>query len=91
MIWMWIGFIAFVIAMLMIDLGVFHHKAHVVKLKEALLWSLVWVTMALLFNVFIYYAYQNHWEGLGLKPSLMHPTGLGGNTAATLFFTGYLM
>ncbi|HEX2974068.1 MAG TPA: TerC family protein, partial [Tepidisphaeraceae bacterium] len=91
MIWMWIGFIAFVIAMLMIDLGVFHHKAHVVKLKEALLWSLVWVTMALLFNIFIYHAYQNHWEGLGLKPSLMHPTGLGGSAAATLFFTGYLM
>ena len=47
---LWIGFIAFVLAMLALDLGVFHRKAHAVSFKEALIWSGVWVGLALLFN-----------------------------------------
>ena len=39
--WMWIGFIAFVLAMLALDLGVFHRQAHKVGVKEAGIWSLV--------------------------------------------------
>ena len=39
MIWIWIAFIAFVLLMLALDLGVFHRKAHVVSVKEALAWS----------------------------------------------------
>ena len=42
MIWIWIGFIAFVLLMLAIDLGVFHRTAHVVRIKEALGWSAMW-------------------------------------------------
>jgi tellurite resistance protein TerC len=48
-IWFWIGFIAFVLAMLALDLGVFHRKAHVVRPKEAGAWVAVWVSLALLF------------------------------------------
>ncbi len=48
-IWLWIGFIAFVIAMLSLDLGVFNRTPHVVKAKEALAWTAVWVGLALLF------------------------------------------
>ena len=48
-IWFWIGFIAFVLAMLALDLGVFHRKAHAVKPKEAGVWVAVWVSLALLF------------------------------------------
>ncbi len=48
---LWVAFIAFVVAMLAIDLGVFHRKAHVVGPREALVWSLVWVALALLFNL----------------------------------------
>ncbi len=53
--YMWAGFIALVIIMLVIDLGVFHKQAHVVKIKEALIWSAVWITLALIFNYVIYY------------------------------------
>lgn len=48
---LWLGFIAFVIAMLVLDLGVFHRKSHVIGFKEALVWSSVWVALALIFNL----------------------------------------
>ncbi len=54
----WIGFNIFVILMLALDLGVFHRKAHVIKIKEALLWSGFWIALALLFNLGIYF-----WRG----------------------------
>ena len=50
---LWAGFLAFVIAMLALDLGVFHRKAHVVGFREALGWSGVWIGLALLFNAFV--------------------------------------
>jgi tellurite resistance protein TerC len=49
-----VGFNAFVLLMLALDLGVFHRRAHEVKLKEAAAWSAVWVTVAMLFNVAVY-------------------------------------
>jgi TerC family integral membrane protein len=52
--WLWIGFNALVIGLLVLDLGVFHRKARAVSVKEAAIWSLVWISLALLFNVFIY-------------------------------------
>ncbi len=51
---LWIGFNIFVLAMLALDLGVFHRKAHEVKVKEALWWSAVWIALAMLFNAGIY-------------------------------------
>jgi tellurite resistance protein TerC len=48
-IWFWVGFIAFVLAMLALDLGVFNRRPHVVHPKEALTWTSVWVGLALLF------------------------------------------
>ncbi len=54
-IWPWIGFSLFVLAMLAIDLGVFHRKAHTVSLKEASIWSGVWITLALIFNAGLYF------------------------------------
>ncbi len=47
--WLWIGFNLFVLAMLAIDLGVFHRKSHTVGFKEALGWTAVWFTLAMLF------------------------------------------
>jgi tellurite resistance protein TerC len=49
--WLWIGFNVFVLAMLALDLGVFHRKAHVVTFKESIAWTVVWVALALLFNL----------------------------------------
>jgi tellurite resistance protein TerC len=54
-IWFWVGFNALVLLILALDLGVFHRKAHEVKLKEAAAWSAVWVAVALLFNLLIYW------------------------------------
>ncbi len=54
-IWLWVGFNAFVLAMLALDLGVFHRKAHVVSFKESITWTVVWVLLALAFNVGIWH------------------------------------
>lgn len=48
---LWAGFILFVLGMLAVDLGVFHRKSHAISLKEAGLWSGVWVALALIFNL----------------------------------------
>ncbi len=58
MIWFWVGFNLFVLAMLALDLGVFHRKPHEVRFKEAMAWTGVWVVLALTFNVAVY-----HWWG----------------------------
>jgi tellurite resistance protein TerC len=52
---LWGGFLLFVAAMLGLDLGVFHRKAHVVQMREAVGWTAVWITLALLFNAGIAY------------------------------------
>jgi tellurite resistance protein TerC len=53
--WLWIGFIAFVLAMLGLDLGVFNRKAHEVHVREALIWTSVWISLALVFNLGVYF------------------------------------
>lgn len=53
--YIWLGFITFIFMMLALDLGVFHRKSHEVKIKEALVWSAVWITLALIFNYCIYH------------------------------------
>lgn len=51
----WIGFHIFIFLMLALDLGVFHRKSHTVTMREALTWSAVWVSLALIFNVGVWY------------------------------------
>ena len=67
-IWMWGGFIAFVLGMLALDLGVFHRKAHQVSIKEAAAWSAVWVALALVFNALL-------WKGFGPERGMEFLTG----------------
>ncbi len=52
---LWLVFNLFVLAMLALDLGVFHRKSHEVSVKEALIWTGVWITIAMLFNLFVYW------------------------------------
>jgi tellurite resistance protein TerC len=52
---LWIGFTVFVLAMLVLDLCVFHRKTHEVRIREALVWSGVWIALALLFNLGMYF------------------------------------
>ena len=53
--WLWGGFTVFVLAMMALDLGVFHRKSHAVSFKEALTWTGVWVTLAMCFNAGVWY------------------------------------
>jgi tellurite resistance protein TerC len=55
---LWVGFNVFVLLGLTLDLGVFHRKAHRISLREAALWSVIWITLALAFGFFIW-----HWHG----------------------------
>ena len=55
--WLWVGFNVFVLAMLALDLGVFHRKCHVVTLKESLTWTAVWIALALVFNAGVWHFY----------------------------------
>jgi len=58
--WQWGFFIALVLAMLALDLGVIHRKEHRVGLREAIVWSLLWTLVALLFNAWIYRRFGSH-------------------------------
>ena len=51
---LWIGFTVLVGGLLALDLGVFHRRAHVVKVREALVWTFVWIALSLLFNFGVY-------------------------------------
>ncbi|MEO7990399.1 MAG: TerC family protein [Chryseolinea sp.] len=55
---LWGAFNLFVLGMLALDLGVFHRKSHEVSVREALTWTGVWITLAMLFNLFIYYYFD---------------------------------
>ena len=56
-IWLWIGFIILILVLLTLDLGLFHKKKHTPSVKEALVWTGVWISLAMLFNVFIWYKF----------------------------------
>ena len=66
--WLWVGFNVFILVMLALDLGVFHHKSHVVSLRESLTWTGVWVVLALLFNAGL-------WHYMGSQKALEFFTG----------------
>lgn len=64
----WIAFIVFVLVAVALDLGVFHRKAHKISIKESLVWSVVWITLAVAFGLWILYGY-------GRQPALEFFTG----------------
>jgi tellurite resistance protein TerC len=59
----WLIFLITIVVALVVDLGVFHRKTHTIQLKEALLESLGWITVSLVFNVWVYFS-QGHQAGL---------------------------
>jgi tellurite resistance protein TerC len=54
-VWEWLAFLAIIGFMLVLDLGVFHKKSHKVSIKESLAWTGVWISLAMLFNAWVYY------------------------------------
>jgi tellurite resistance protein TerC len=90
--WFYVGFIFFVFALLALDLGVFHKKAHAVSLKESFIWTTVWISLALLFNV-AFYQYAL-WK-FNLDPRLLALPGFNPEQAAEQsaleFLTGFVV
>ena len=90
--WFYLGFTGFVLLLLALDLGVFHRKAHVVSVREASLWSVVWIALALVFN-FAFYQYAA-WK-FARDPRLLQIPGFDPESAARQigleFLTGYVV
>lgn len=92
-IWIWSGFIVFVLVMLAIDLFLINRKAHVVSTKEALRWTGVTVVVALLFSGVVYYLYENGHVGAD-NPVLADAAAAGksvGMTAMLEYLTGWIV
>jgi tellurite resistance protein TerC len=84
--WLWIGFVGAIVALLALDLGLLHRKAHVIQPREALATSAGWISLGLLFTVFVYFGYEHHWFGMDLPHA--EPDG---RVAALAYLTGYLV
>jgi tellurite resistance protein TerC len=94
----WIAFLTFILILLALDLGVFHRHAHVVSVREALGWTVIWIAAALAFSVFVYFGYDQQWLGLGREPDAVersetYPDGRINDPGSALlkFLTGYLV
>lgn len=81
--WVWGLFIALVMVFLALDLGVFHKNEHVIKSKEAGIWTAIWVTVAMGFSGVIYWLFSSE--------IIENPTGLTPNNAVLKYVTGYLI
>lgn len=84
---LWAGFIVVILGMLALDLGVFHRRTHVVRAREAAIWTTVWVILALAFTGAVYLLYEHNTFGIGLSIG----EDLSGGDAALQFFTGYVI
>ncbi|MDC1402900.1 TerC family protein [Crocinitomicaceae bacterium] len=80
----WILFLILVFALLALDLGVFHKENHKVSMKESLKWASIWVTLALLFGIVVYWIYDVNWFEIN---KLNTPPG----QAMLDYYTGYLI
>lgn len=85
---LWAGFFALILSLLILDLGFFNKVPRAIGTREALAWSFFWITLSLIFNLFIYLIYENHWFGMGLDGSKVV---LKGREAALQFFAGYVI
>ncbi|MEQ1821969.1 MAG: TerC family protein [Fimbriimonadaceae bacterium] len=80
-IWIWGSFLGFVLAILALDLGVFHRSAHEVKMKEAVVWSAVWMGLAMSFGAIVFTQWQHISPGSSYSNS----------NAGLAFVTGYFV
>ena len=86
----WLAFLGFILVLLFLDLGVFHRKARVVEVREALGWSAVWIALGLSFAAFVYLGYESRLFGLGAVDSVDGARN-DGRTAAIKYLTGYVV
>jgi tellurite resistance protein TerC len=102
--WAYAGFFTLILVFLALDLGVFHREAHEVSMREAIRWSIIWVTIGVSFSGAVYYGYENHVLGLGIDVPIynskeaidaggaliVHGTVEGG-AAAEQYLVGYVV
>jgi tellurite resistance protein TerC len=84
---LWPAFLVLILSLLAIDLGVVNRRPHRISVREATAWTGVWVALALLFGVFVYFLYDRHWLGVGLTVG----DPLTGRQAALQYLTAYLV
>ena len=82
----WLFFLLFVMTMVALDLGVFHRKIEAPSVRDALIWTSVWISLSLIFNVIVFMLYENNYPWASL--STEH---LDGAEAASQFFLGYVL
>ena len=85
--WLWISFIVLILVFLGLDLGFFLREIRTPKIAEAFAWTGLWISLALIFNLFVYHLYKNQWFGIGMEVD----HALSGRQAALEFFTAYLI
>lgn len=79
----WTAFIALILLFLFLDLGVFNRKSHIIKTREAAIWTSVWVTFAMGFSFVIFWLFSHN--------LVANPTGIDPETAVIKYITGYLI
>ena len=79
----WGLFIAMILIFIAVDLGIFNREAHVISVKEASIWTSIWVSLALLFSIGVYFIYEHQ--------LVENPTDLTPADAALTYITGYLI
>ncbi len=90
--WFYAGFTAFVLSLLFLDLGVFHRKAHVVTVKESASWTVVWLSLALVFNVGLYfYALDTFSTDLRLTAIPGFDAAVAAKQVGLEFLTGFII
>lgn len=86
MIWLYGGFVVFILALLALDLGVLHKRDKTDTVKAALGWSALWISIGVAFSGVIYLAYDQHWFGLGTAGA-----GQSGGAAMGAYLTGFFV
>jgi len=84
MVIIWILFLLLILLMLSLDLGVFHKKDEVISIKQSIYWTFVWISMALLFSIPVYFLYQNNTGHIDI-------TEISPSSAVIKYITGYVI
>lgn len=81
----------FVLSLMALDLGVFNRRDHVPTGREAMSFAAITIVLALAFSGFVFVAYSNHWQGLGLLVDAIGGRPNDGYSATVKFLTGYIV
>lgn len=90
MIWLWLAFFALITLLLVLDLGVFHSKSHVISIREATGWTVFWITLGVAFGGLVFAIYEYQWFGANLEPAAGSLVS-GGTQAVVQYITAYLL